>query len=248
MEAVARWGMEGHRGGEPRVTVVLPTYNERDNIGPLIEAVLRSLGADAEVLVVDDDSPDGTWRIVEGLAENDSRVSLLRRRNKRGLTSAIADGIAGARGEVVCWMDCDFSMPPEKLPQLVAALDSNDVAVGSRYANGGRDLRDSRTAVILSRIINTFASLVLGWSVRDYTSGFIVAKRHALVQLPLRGDYGEYCIDLLYRAKKRGFRVREIGYSCIPRERGTSKTGTSLAQYLRRGVGYVITVLRLRLS
>lgn len=240
--------MRGRRDGDTQITVVLPTYNERDNIGLLVDAILRSLGPQAEVLVVDDDSPDGTWQVVAGLAQNNGQVRLLHRRNKRGLTSAIADGIAVARGQVICWMDCDFSMPPEKLPQLVAALDSCDVAVGSRYVDGGADLRDSRTAVLLSRIINAFASLVLGWSVRDYTSGFIVAKRQVLEQIPLRGDYGEYCIDLLCRAKKKGFRVKEVGYRCLPREKGASKTATSLPQYLRRGIKYVLAVLRLRLS
>jgi len=116
------------------VSVVLPTYNERDNIYPLIQALLNHLAdASPEIIVVDDDSPDGTWQVVAEVAAQDERVRLLRRLDERGLTSAIAAGIEQARGDIVVWMDCDFSMPPEVVPRLVAAVDGGyDLAVGSR--------------------------------------------------------------------------------------------------------------------
>jgi len=105
------------------VSVVLPTYNERDNIYPLIQALLNHLAdASPEIIVVDDDSPDGTWQVVAEVAAQDERVRLLRRLDERGLTSAIAAGIEQARGDIVVWMDCDFSMPPEVVPRLVAAI------------------------------------------------------------------------------------------------------------------------------
>jgi dolichol-phosphate mannosyltransferase len=229
------------------VSVVLPTYNERDNIGPLIQALLSQVREPVEVWVVDDDSPDGTWQVVQALAEEDPRVHLLRRVGERGLTSAIAAGIAASRGDMVVWMDCDFSMPPEAVPHLVAALEGADVAVGSRYVRGGRDVGHSWMARAFSRAINLFASLLLGWGVRDYTSGFIAARRGVLERIPLRGDYGEYCIDLLYRAQRAGYRVVEIPYTCTERASGESKTGANALDYLRRGWKYVWTVLRLRL-
>jgi len=123
----------------PEVSVVLPTYNERDNIGPLIEAILANLDQPTRIIVVDDDSPDGTWRVVEEMAAHDQRIELLRRTDERGLTSALNAGIARAKGRVIAWMDCDLSMPPEKLPELVEALAECDLAVGSRYVQGGRD-------------------------------------------------------------------------------------------------------------
>ena len=105
------------RTEQSKVAVILPTFNEAENIGPLIEANLRALteaGYPAEVIVVDDDSPDGTWRVVEEYAARDDRVRLIRRTNERGLTSAIWTGIRAAEeSDIVCWMDCDFSMPPE---------------------------------------------------------------------------------------------------------------------------------------
>jgi len=230
----------------PRVSVVLPTYNERDNIADLIRAIQSHLD-DVEVVVVDDDSPDGTWRVVESLAGRDASIRLLHRRGQRGLTSALNEGIAMTRGEVVAWMDCDFSMPPATLPALVGATQTADIAIGSRYAPGARDARDSRLAVILSWLINHFAALLLGPPVRDYTTGFVAARRRVFDAVTLHGDYGEYCIDFLYRAKQRGFTTQEIPYTCVPRRAGQSKTGLNLWDYLRKGWKYVVTIVALRL-
>jgi dolichol-phosphate mannosyltransferase len=231
------------------ITVVLPTYNERDNIIPLIQRGLKALDDyQVEMLVVDDDSPDGTWQVVHELAQRDPRVRLIRRTEERGLTSAIATGIAQARGAWVGWMDCDLSMPPEDLPALAAALANGaDVAVGSRYVPGGRDVGHSWVGLAFSRTINMVAWLVLDRRVRDYTSGFILARRQVFDRIQLRGDYGEYCIDMLYRALRAGFRVEEIPYSCVPRETGESKTATNPLGYVTRGWNYVVTIVRLRL-
>lgn len=229
------------------LTVVLPTYNERDNIGPLIEAILRALDPEPQIIVVDDDSPDGTWQVVQDMKETHPTVELLRRVDERGLTTAITAGIDRARGEAVAWMDCDFSMPPELLPDLRAALEEGyDLAVGSRYVRGGRDVGHSLVGRLFSRTINLFASLLLDFSIKDYTSGYIVARREVFYTIDLRGDYGEYCIDLLYRARRKGFRIKEIPYDCVPRRAGESKTATELSGYFRRGWKYVVTVLRLR--
>jgi len=230
----------------PTLSVVLPTYNERDNIGPLIQAILAHAPEPMGIWVVDDDSPDGTWEVVAALAQEDPRVHLVHRTEERGLTTAIAAGIAASDGEVVVWMDCDFSMPPEAVPRLVEALGQADVALGSRYVPGGRDEGHSWMARAFSRIINGFASLLLGWGVRDYTSGFIAARREVLERIPLQGDYGEYCIDLLYRAQRMGFRVVEVPYTCEERASGESKTGANALDYVRRGWKYVWTVVRLR--
>ena len=100
----------------PEVSVVLPTYNERDNIGPLIEAILANLEQPTQIIVVDDDSPDGTWQVVQEMATNDERIELLRRTDERGLTSALNAGIAHAKGDVIAWMDCDLSCPRKSCP------------------------------------------------------------------------------------------------------------------------------------
>ncbi len=229
------------------ITVILPTFNERENIVPLIERGLAALaGYDVETLVVDDDSPDGTWQAVAALAEREPRARLIRRTTERGLTSAIARGIAEARGGWVGWMDCDLSMPPEDLPRLAAALaDGADVAVGSRYLPGGRDAGHSWAGRAFSWTINRAAWLLLDRRVTDYTSGFVLARRAVFDRIPLRGDYGEYCIDLLYRALHAGFRVVEIPYVFTPRQTGESKTATNPLGYVTRGWKYVVTIGRL---
>ena len=186
-------------------SVVLPTYNERDVIVGVVGEILDAVG-DVEVLVVDDDSPDRTWEAVETAFAGDGRARALRRVGRRGLPSAIADGIAGTRGDVVVWLDADGSMPADVIPKLVAATADADVAVASRYAAGGRDARDSAARILASRAINAFGTLWLGGPVRDWTSGFVAARRSALERVPIRADhvYGDYCIDFLHRACRSG--------------------------------------------
>lgn len=236
------------------VSVVMPTYNEAGHIVDLVHAVRDAIAttkvSDMEIIVVDDDSPDGTWRLVEDMSKQDSRIRLLRRMTQHGLTNSIRDGIAHSRFDVVVWMDCDFSHPPEKIPQLLYMLgEGYDIAVNSRYAVGGSEERSGKGGPL-----QKFLSWTLNWGTRflldakfsDYTSGFIAVRKSVLQDLPLRGDYGEYFIDFIYRALNRGYRVCELPY-CAPRRRtGESKTGAHLGDYLRRGVKYIATIVRLR--
>jgi dolichol-phosphate mannosyltransferase len=228
-------------------SVVLPTYNEREVIASVVREILDVVG-DVEVLVVDDDSPDRTWEVVAVEFAGDGRARALRRVGRRGLASAIAEGIDASRGEVVVWLDADGSMPAAVIPRLVAATVSADVAVASRYAPGGRDARDSSTRVLASRAINAFGTLWLGGPVRDWTSGFVAARRTALRRVPIRADsaYGDYCIDFLHRACRAGFRVVEVPYACVERRAGTTKTSPSLRRFAGLGLRYARTILRLR--
>jgi len=231
-----------------KVSVVLPTYNEADNIIPLIREILSYIPRESEILVVDDDSPDRTWEAVEAFGQQDSRVRLLRRIGRKGLTSALQEGIHLSQGETIFWMDCDFSMPPDKIPELLRALDDHDIAMASRYIPGGEERGHSPLGSFLSRVICALSSWVLSPAIKDYTSGYIGARREVLEALPLRGDYGEYFIDLIYRAYKRGYRIKEIPYQCLPRRSGESKTATHLWGYLSRGRKYLATIVRLRLG
>lgn len=238
------------------VCTVLPTYNERDNIVPLIERLLKANDDPYMVLVVDDNSPDGTWQVVEELQQKYNtpdltKVALVRRTDEKGLTSAIQKGIDTAieefGAEIVTWMDCDLSMPPEDVPRIVAALQKTGaaVALGSRWVKGGQDIAHTLMARTLSRVINGFGRLMVSNQVHDYTSGFIAARASVLRVIRLQGDYGEYCIDFLGRSVKQGYRVIEIPYICVPREAGESKTGLNLWDYLSKGRHYVTTIVRL---
>lgn len=237
-----------------KVSVILPTYNEKENITLLISEVFRHVPYETEIIVVDDDSPDETWRVVMELAKKNKNLRLLRRMDKRGLVSALNDGIAASEGNVVAWMDSDLSMPPEKLKELLEKIDEGfDAAVASRFVKGGgieiiTGSRDTALAYILSLSLNRFVQKMLNSSFKDYTSGFIALRKEILEKNPLRGDYGEYFIELIHRTRKKGYTTVEIPYISLARQRGTSKTGTHLFQYLKRGVKYIKVAVRLKFT
>jgi dolichol-phosphate mannosyltransferase len=235
--------------------VILPTLNEAENIVPLIERILAAVPDVHEVIVVDDASPDGTADIAERLARGDARLRVERRTADPGLTKSIAHGARLATGDVLVWMDCDLTMPPEDIPGLLAGIArGNDIVVGSRFIEGGRGkgrtagTRDPRLPVLVSAALNSALRMLLDHGFRDWTSGFVAIRREVWQTLGLRGDYGEYFMDLIYRALRRGHRVLEVPCVMVPRQRGTSKTASGLAGYLRRGRKYVRTALGLRLA
>lgn len=230
-----------------RVSVVVPTYNERENITPLIESTLRHV-PDAEVIVVDDDSPDGTSEEVTLRWAHDERVRLIRRLGERGLTSALADGMAAARGGKIAWLDADFNMDPSFLPVLFGTLDQVDVAVASRYVPGGEDGRESRLRVWGSTAANVAARALLGSVVRDYTSGLMAVRREVFQRVPFRRHYhhGDYCIDLLYRVHRAGLSIREVPFRCADRRAGETKTAPTVREFIALGAIYLKTILTLR--
>lgn len=228
------------------VSIILPTYNEKENIVELIEGLYRYIPPPLEVIVVDDDSPDGTWRIA-GQIKNPG-IKVIRRTDTRGLATAIARGLKEAGGEIVGWMDADMSMPPPVLPEMLSSLEENDIAIGSRYVKGGRDARGF-FRVTTSRIINIFAAVLLGGGVKDYDSGFIVMKKKIFeeVEFPSSG-YGDYFIELIYKCRKAGFSVREVPYTFREREKGESKTAPSISGFFSLGIGYLRRIICLRFS
>lgn len=228
----------------PLVSVILPTYNESENILRMIRAVIESVGDPVEVIVVDDDSPDQTWRVVAELG--DPRVRSIRR-GSRGLASAVARGLMETRGEIIGWMDADLSMPVDRLPVMIEQLEHYPVVIGSRYVDDGMDDRPA-FRVLTSRIINGFARLILGGPVRDLDSGYIVMRRGVLDQVSLLPvGYGAYFIDLLHACRMKGIPVLEVPYRLVDRQRGTSKSMPNLWQFALHGLGYVLTIFYARL-
>ena len=226
------------------LSIILPTYNERENITPLVEAILGVVSEEIELLIVDDDSPDRTWEVVEALERRFQGVRLIRRRGKKGLTASLNEGLLRSKGKKLLWMDADFSMPPEMVPHLSRCLDTYPVVIGSRYTEGGKDARNSFFPVLLSRWFNGLAKGLLG-TVTDYTTGFVAARREVWEQFGLSGRHGDYCIRFLYRAKCAGYPIHEIPYECRPRRIGHSKTFASLPQTLRHGKDYLWTLFSL---
>ena len=225
----------------------MPSYNERENILEAIARISEVLGNDLlEIIVVDDNSPDGTWKLVEDL--NDPRYRLIRRQNKRGLASALADGTKAGQGDIIVWLDCDLGIPPEVIPRLVEKLDSHDIAIGSRYVPGGADNRPKIRAA-MSTLFNRCARLLLGSKVLDYTSGFAAVRRDVLEKTPLsEKGFGDYFIDWAYRCVQKGYRIVEVPYAYGLRKAGISKTDGDFFTFLRLGFSYGLRVIQARLG
>jgi dolichol-phosphate mannosyltransferase len=214
--------------------LVLPTYNEAENIEPLVTAVLDKLPPSARVLVVDDNSPDGTGRIADRLAAEHEAVGVLHRPGKEGLGPAYVAGFRRALAQgagLVLEMDADFSHEPAYLPRLLEAAARADLVIGSRYVPGGGvgDWGPLRRAI--SRSGSAYARLVLGVGVRDLTGGFKCFRREVLEAIDLeavRSRGYAFQVELTYRAIQRGFRVAEVPIVFRDRRVGASKMSRSI--------------------
>lgn len=216
-----------------RVLVIVPTYNECENIEQ-IASRLRAAVPAAYLLVVDDGSPDGTGQIADRLAAADPQIQVLHRSEKAGLGAAYTAGFGWARErgfDVVVEMDADGSHAPEQLPRLLAALENADVVLGSRWVSGGEVVNWPRSRELLSRGGNAYTRLVLGLPLRDATGGFRAYRRTVLDALPL-GEVASqgYCfqVDLAWQAWRHGHTVVEVPITFVERERGESKMNRAI--------------------
>jgi dolichol-phosphate mannosyltransferase len=228
------------------VSIILATYNESENIRDIVTAIFDSLPDPVEIIVVDDNSPDQTWKIATDIG--DRRVKVIRRIKTRGLASAINRGIIESQGEFIGWMDADMCHPPTLLSSMLDTLKGCDVVIGSRYVRGGKDDRDP-SRVLTSRLINRMASLVLGHGILDYDSGFILMHRNVLDSVSLiPSGYGAYFIEFIYACWRKGLKVVEIPYTFTERLKGVSKSNTNLIQFGIAGLGYVTRILKCRFA
>ncbi|MFC7339951.1 polyprenol monophosphomannose synthase [Saccharopolyspora griseoalba] len=214
------------------VLVVIPTYNERDNVAEILRRLLDAVPA-AHALVVDDASPDGTGELADALAAEDERVHVLHRAGKTGLGAAYVAGFDWALEReytAIIEMDADGSHAPEDLPRLIGMLGPNgtgaDVVLGSRYVTGGRTVNWPWYRALLSRGANVYSKLALGVSINDITSGFRVYRSEVLRTLRLHDVASQgYCfqVDLAWRAVEAGYVVVEAPITFVEREHGASK-------------------------
>jgi dolichol-phosphate mannosyltransferase len=219
-----------------RALVIVPTYNERENIGRLVDAVLRQDGR-LEVLVVDDGSPDGTGQIVAEIEAADSRVHLLEREKKMGLGTAYIAGFRWALErdyQYVLEMDADFSHDPSHLPQFLRAIEDADLVLGSRYQQGRVTVVNWPIGrLLLSYAANLYARGVTGLPVWDATGGFKCFRRSVLEAIDfshVRSNGYAFQIEMSYRAWKRNFRITEIPIVFVDRTEGTSKMSKSIVR------------------
>ena len=218
---------------EGRTLVVLPTYNERDNLERIVTAIQAQLPA-ATIWIVDDNSPDGTGRIAEQLATRDPRIEVIHRPGKLGLGTAYAEAFQRALEEQydsVLQMDADFSHDPRYLPQLLAELSGADLVIGSRYTAGGGTENWSLLRRAISRVGNWVARTGLGVTTRDATGGYRAYRRATLEALrfdalKLRG-YG-FQIEVVYQLEHQGLRIREVPIIFVERAAGKSKMSRAI--------------------
>ena len=218
-----------------RVLVIIPTYNESENIGPITARVFTA-APEAHVLVVDDSSPDGTGKLVEEMSRDESRLHVLHRTAKQGLGAAYIAGFdwgLDAGFDVLVEMDADGSHAPEQLPRLLSALRTADVVLGSRWVPGGSVVNWPMRRELLSRGGSLYARLALGIELRDATGGYRAYRREALEGIDYAAVASQgYCfqIDLAWRALRGGYRVAEVPNTFAERERGESKMDSTIVR------------------
>lgn len=212
-----------------KVLVVIPTYNERDNLPDLVRAILAY--PSFAVMVVDDASPDGTGAIADQLArEFPGRVDVVHRTGRRGLGRSYVEGLqralATSDAELICQMDADWSHDPKYLPAITAACDTHDVVIGSRYLHGVSVVNWPLRRIILSAFANRYIRAVTGLAIHDCTSGFRCWRRDALAKVPLAqvvSDGYSFLTETIYDAHVQGVRIGEVPIVFVERRKGISK-------------------------
>lgn len=229
-----------------KLSIILPTYNERANILPLIKELknnLVGLNSDYEIAVIDDNSPDKTGEEAKRFSEKYQNINCIIRYDEKGLASAIKEGIQKTSGELIVIMDTDFSHPPITILKLFENLKDNDLIVASRYVKEG-SMDAPWHKYFGSFILNKAISIILGFKVKDSTGGFFILRREALQNLNLNKifkGYGEFSFRLLYAFKKTNKKIEEIPFRYAIRRYGKSKTNL-----LKVGFNYLYEAFKVR--
>jgi dolichol-phosphate mannosyltransferase len=216
------------------ICICLPTYNERENLGPMVDRLREVLGDDGIVLVIDDSSPDGTGELADRLAAERPWVHVLHRPRKEGLGPAYLEGFRRALAlgaELIFELDCDFSHDPADVPRLAAATEDADLVIGSRYVEGGGTRNWGLVRRLISRGGSLYAQVLLGVPIRDLTGGFKCYRRAVLEALELDSIHSKgyaFQIETTYRALQAGFRVVEVPIVFTDREVGGSKMSKAI--------------------
>ena len=241
---------EKKNNNEPDLSIILPTYNESLTIEKMLDAIVTAVPPriNTEVLVIDDDSPDGTSKIVNSYIQKSDGVVSFRvhtRKGKRGLSSAVIDGINLATGKFVLVMDSDFSHPPHMISNMYDELINNelDIVIGSRYVEGGKYEEWPLTRKLISKIGNSLAGLWLGLDVKDSMTGLFALKKDLIKNLSFEAIGYKILLEILVKTK--GAKVKEVPFVCVNRQEGASKFSFSiindyfkLLKILRKAASY----------
>ena len=213
--------------------VIIPTYDEKDNVGPISQAVHQHC-PDADILFVDDNSPDGTGQIIDNLCKQDSFIHVLHREEKNGLGRAYIAGFKWAierKYDLIFEMDADFSHDPAELPNFIKAAEHSDLILGSRYVNGVRITNWPLSRLLLSKSAATYVRLITGMPISDPTGGFKCFRRAVLESIPLDDIIANgysFQVEMTHRAWMRGFRIGEVPITFVDRRTGYSKMSSDI--------------------
>jgi len=222
------------------ISIILSTYNEAPVIEDTINQIFINLN-DVEIILVDDNSPDGTYDIVKKI--NNPNIKAYKR-NSRGLSSAFLLGLINSSSNIVGWLDSNMGNLAKRLPEMIKNLDHSDIVILSRYVEGGSDHR-SKQRVLSSRLINFFCRKILSGQVKDYTSGIFIMKRNVLQSVvPVAIGHGEFFIEFIYKSLKAGIKIVELPYSHPPDIEGMSKTAPNIFRFCKLGLGYLIRIVQ----
>lgn len=254
------------------ISIVLPTLNEAENIQKLIPEIEKELTflnpSEFEILIVDDNSEDETELVIENLKKQYKNIRLIIRNDEGSLPMSIYEGIKNSKFEVVMWLDADGSMDSKSIKKLILKFNENNssVIIGSRFVKGGgykgmqrngknsfiksifnvQKSNDSVWGMIFSMLLNKFLILYLSSQIKDITSGFIIGKKEYFQNEDIfsKSSYGEYFIYLVNELTLKGVGMIEVGYVCVTRNFGESKTANSLGQLINRGLPYIKAVIK----
>ncbi len=223
---------------DKKVSIILSTYNEAPVIENTINEIFKNID-NVEIVLVDDNSSDGTFEKVKKI--NNPNLKIFSRKS-RGLASAFLLGLINTSGDVVGWMDSNMGILARKFPTMIEKLNNNDVVVLSRYVKEGKDERN-KLRILSSQIINLLCRIILSNKIKDYTSGVFVMRRSVLFTIvPICYGHGEFFIEFLYQAHKRGLNIVEIPYTHPPDIEGLSKTVSNIFRFLSLGFFYITRI------
>ena len=220
---------------DKKISIILSTYNEAPFVVQTINEILDNI-KNVEIILVDDSSPDGTLEKVKNV--NNPNIKIFSRKF-RGLASAFLLGLINSSGDIVGWVDSNMKSAASKLPEMIVHLNNNDIVLLSRYVEGGDDKRDKLRS-FASRFLNWIYQLTLSKKIKDYTSGMFVMKKDVLLRaIPNCFGHGEFFVEFIYKAHKRGVKIYELPFIQPPDLEKRSKTASSLLHFIHLGFHYI---------
>ena len=224
-----------------KISIILSTFNEKNSIEFTINEIFKNI-PNVEIIVVDDNSPEGTFELIKNIRNDNLKV--FNRKKNKGLATAFLTGLINSSGDVVGWLDSNMGSLSSKFPEMISNLENFDIVLLSRYISGGKDDRNL-VRVVASKLINNLARFILRSKVKDLSSGIFVMNRNVLLDVvPVATGHGEFFVEFLSHAEKKGNKILEIPYTHPIDIDGNSKSFPNISRFLYLGFFYIIRLFQ----